>query len=417
MAWKLDRDNSQLENLPETREIIGNKIAKNELVYQNKLLEALFKNSTDAIAYFDENNKIIDINQNFQDLFGHRLEEIKGKEVDNVIEIGKTESANRDYTRSVLSGRKIIEEGTRYTKDGRPIEVLIKGVPVIIDGKLTGGFGIYTDITVRKQTEETLKYQLQYENLIADISAEFINVPTKNLNNTIDYTLRVSGEFFTVDRSYMFLYSDDRKTMDNTHEWCAEGIESQKDRIQNFPVTFLPWLLEQIGKSRHVYIPDVEKLPPEAEAEKQEFKQQKIKSLLLIPMVIDSKPVGFFGYDSVKQHKEWTEERISPLKVMAEIISNAFQKSQSEKALQEREGQLNTLLNNTPGMIYRCLNDNNWTMEFISNGCCELTGYQPDELINNNVLAYNDLILPEYRDELWNKWQIILAGKHNFEGE
>ena len=54
LAWKLDRDNSQLENLPETREIIGNKIAKKELVHQNKLLEALFKNSTDAIAYFDE---------------------------------------------------------------------------------------------------------------------------------------------------------------------------------------------------------------------------------------------------------------------------------------------------------------------------------------------------------------------------
>ncbi len=102
---------------------------------------------------------------------------------------------------------------------------------------------------------------------------------------------------------------------------------------------------------------------------------------------------------------------------MAEIISSAFQKSQSEKALQEREDQLNALLNNVPDMIYRCLNDNNWTMEFISSGCYELTGYQPDELINNNVLAYNDLILPEYRDELWNKWQIILAGKHNFEGE
>ncbi|MCJ7806536.1 MAG: PAS domain S-box protein, partial [Clostridia bacterium] len=392
-------------------------IAKKELVYQNKLLEALFKNSTDAIAYFDENNKIIDINQNFQDLFGHRLEEIQGKEVDDVLETGKRESANRDYTRSVLSGRKIVEEGTRYTKNGRPIEVLIKGVPVIIDGKLTGGFAIYADITDRKQTEETLKYQLRYENLIADISTKFVNVSVKNLNDIIDYALRLSGEFFAVDRSYMFLYSADRKTMDNTHEWCAEGIETQKARLHNFPVTFFPWLLEQIEKPRHVNIPDVEKLPIEAEAEKQEFKQQKIKSLLLIPMLMDGKPVGFFGYDSVKQNKIWPEEYIAPLKVMAEIISNAFQKSQSEKALQERESQLNTLLNNTPGMIYRCLNDNNWTMEFISNGCYELTGYHPVELINNNVLSYNDLILPEYRDELWIKWQTILAKKQKFEGE
>ncbi len=244
LAWKLDRDTSQFENLPEATNMTEKRKAEKELIYHNKLLEALFKNSTDAIAYFDENNKIIDINQNFQDLFGHRLEEIRGKNFDDVIDIGKFKSTDRDYTRSVLSGRKIVEEGTRYTKDGRPIETLIKGVPVIINGKLTGGFTIYADITDRKQMEEALKYQLRYENLIADISAKFVNVSATNLNDTIDYALRLSGEFFAVDRSCMFLYSADRKTMDNTHEWCAEGIEPQKDRIQNYPVAFSPWLIE-----------------------------------------------------------------------------------------------------------------------------------------------------------------------------
>jgi len=53
------------------------------------------------------------------------------------------------------------------------------------------------------------------------------------------------------------------------------------------------------------------------------------------------------------------------------------------------------LLDNLPGIIYRCKNDSSWTMEFISDGCLELTGYQAADLLNNAKLSFNDIILPE----------------------
>ncbi len=135
--------------------------------YRRFSLEALFKNSLDAIVSFDKNHLITDVNQSFINVFGYKSEEVIGKHVDDVMNMGKPGSANAEMTKKVIAGEAVEEEGTRYRKDGSPIEVMIKGIPVIIDGKMSGGFGIYEDISARKKTERELLTQRQrLENVI-----------------------------------------------------------------------------------------------------------------------------------------------------------------------------------------------------------------------------------------------------------
>lgn len=77
----------------------------------------------------------------------------------------------------------------------------------------------------------------------------------------------------------------------------------------------------------------------------------------------------------------------------------------AEMALKQSQQQLARLIGNLKGMVYNCLNDEKWTMKFISNGAIELTGYSPEELIDNKVIAYNDLIIPEDRNYVRNTIQ------------
>jgi len=56
-------------------------------------------------------------------------------------------------------------------------------------------------------------------------------------------------------------------------------------------------------------------------------------------------------------------------------------------------------------MAYRCRNDRDWSMEFVSEGCVELTGYRPRELIDNRVIAYAELISLEDRARVWEEVQ------------
>src|SRR5690606_21744905 len=58
---------------------------------------------------------------------------------------------------------------------------------------------------------------------------------------------------------------------------------------------------------------------------------------------------------------------------------------------------LKTLLGNLDGMVYRCRDDASWTMEFISEGCRRVTGYDPEDLLLNNRLSYDSLTHPEDR--------------------
>lgn len=135
-------------------------------------MEALFKNSTDAIVFFDENHHIVSVNERFIEVFGYDLDELSGKSVDDVMNTGKEGSANPQYTSDVMEGQKVAGEGIRYNKNGEPIEVYIQGLPIVIDSKLRGGYGIYTDLRHIKQAELLMTQSREwYRTLAEDIPA------------------------------------------------------------------------------------------------------------------------------------------------------------------------------------------------------------------------------------------------------
>ncbi len=75
----------------------------------------------------------------------------------------------------------------------------------------------------------------------------------------------------------------------------------------------------------------------------------------------------------------------------------------------------NSLLNNLPGIAYRCRNDSNWTMEFISHGCTQLTGYQPEDLISNRIVSFQNLIHPDDQGDVRRKVEQALADNRPFD--
>lgn len=127
------------------------------------------------------------------------------------------------------------------------------------------------------------------------------------------------------------------------------------------------------------------------------------------------------GYEMEKRYIRpdgsvvWVNMNISPLRLdsndelyhicLAEDIS---MRKGIEKALKESEQSKSVLLDNLPGMAYRCNYDRDWTMQFVSKGCFELTGYRAESLLFNKDLSFNDLIAPKYRDYLWDKWEQLL---------
>ncbi len=87
----------------------------------------------------------------------------------------------------------------------------------------------------------------------------------------------------------------------------------------------------------------------------------------------------------------------------------------AEDRFRESQRKLSTLMNNLPGLAYRCKNDQDWTMEFVSEGCFPLTGYHVEDMIENKNIAFADIIHPEDLDQVWKNIQIALEEKSHFQ--
>lgn len=74
----------------------------------------------------------------------------------------------------------------------------------------------------------------------------------------------------------------------------------------------------------------------------------------------------------------------------------------------ESQRTLLTLMSNLPGMAYRRRNDRDWTMEFVSEQCFDLTGYRPSNLVHNRTVSYGQLIHPDDQEPVWNNMQMAL---------
>jgi len=120
-------------------------------------LESLLHHSSLAIVTLDEKHEIISCNGYFENLFQFEEPEIIGKNLDQVIARKQYRKDAISYTKKTLRGEAIHGSGRRYRKDGTLIDVEFIGVPVIIEGKVIGAYGIYLDVTERKQAEKALR--------------------------------------------------------------------------------------------------------------------------------------------------------------------------------------------------------------------------------------------------------------------
>ncbi|UII20456.1 PAS domain-containing protein [Fulvivirga ligni] len=84
-----------------------------------------------------------------------------------------------------------------------------------------------------------------------------------------------------------------------------------------------------------------------------------------------------------------------------------------ELALKRNQRRLSTLMSNLPGMVYRCKNDQDWTMLFVSEGAKNLTGYEPSDFINKKT-SFSDITLDKYREKLWADVQVALNNHASF---
>lgn len=192
-------------------------------------------------------------------------------------------------------------------------------------------YDLAIDITERKWAEVELRRRFEFERLIANLSTKFISFTPEEVDSGINQALKAIGEFYQVDRSYIFMSLDGGKTITNIYEWCAAGIDIDDRQLKGVPTDAFKWFARKINRREVIYIRSVDEMPAEAVAEKELFKAQKNKSVLCVPMVYGKSVIGFVGFDSVRSEKIWPQEAIDLLRIAAEMFANLLERKFSEQ--------------------------------------------------------------------------------------
>ncbi|MGQ0555387.1 MAG: PAS domain S-box protein [Nitrospiraceae bacterium] len=97
------------------------------------------------------------------------------------------------------------------------------------------------------------------------------------------------------------------------------------------------------------------------------------------------------------------------------ILRDISERKRVEEDLRESQRKLLTLIANLPGFAYRCKNDRDWTLEYLSEGVSDLTGYTADDYLVQRSISYGEKTHPDDKEYVWQEVQIAVEHHHPFE--
>ncbi len=240
--------------------------------------------------------------------------------------------------------------------------------------------------TITSADEHTYRLQLRenagLQTLLSTISARLINVDSTDADSKINQVLELCGNYFDVDRVYVFKYDWQAKTISNTYEWCHEGIESQIDQLQDGPMEFYEdWISAHI-QGESIIVEKVTDLDPSSGL-RQVLEPQGIISLVTVPLIADNVCSGFLGFDSVRKKHSYSNLERAILRELSNLLLVTIKrKAVDEQLAREKEFYELTVSSLDAGFI---LVDANRRITFINPVAERLTGKTINELRGQDI--------------------------------
>lgn len=186
--------------------------------------------------------------------------------------------------------------------------------------------------TITNETRLTL-----IQALVVEILNDLLRAPIDEIDDAINQAIARIGAYCNRDRSYVFVRDGD--VGNNTHEWCAPGIEPMIEHLQGLPMSLYGDMLAPLFEGRTFQVPDVGALDPE-DPSRMLLEMQSIRSVVLVPMRAGSDFYGMVGFDGVEHTHEFLPGELYLLQSVADVICSVLQRRESDRAARAAQAEL-----------------------------------------------------------------------------
>jgi diguanylate cyclase (GGDEF)-like protein/PAS domain S-box-containing protein len=333
------------------QDVTKQKLAEQDAMVSQSIYQAFIGSCCDFFYMKDERLRYLVMNRRMAEYYGlHSEEEAFGKVTSDII---SDETAETWHERDAMvrdSGKSMrVEEAV----NGETFESII--FPVQLTEGRVGVGGITRNITQRHLTETALAKERDRAEMYLDISG------------IIFIALDLDGRVTMINRfgcSILGLNKEDVIGEDWVERFIAAGY---KHSVRD--------IIERLGKDEYNGYISLEN-----------------------PIVASGGETRIIEWNNAILYDE-TGAVSGVLAAGLDITELKL----AMRALRESERSKSVLLANLQGVAYRCSFDRKWTMQFVSQGCFALTGYQPEELLGNAKVSFDDIICEEYREYIWQE--------------
>lgn len=176
-----------------------------------------------------------------------------------------------------------------------------------------------------RESEAEYSFQAGFQRLVARLSTEFITLGFGTIDECIAELLESVGDFFSMDRAYLYAFNDDHTAMTKTHQWCRQGVPSVVDEEQTVPMdAYECWRQELNDMVDWNQVVFVERCGDPTLAD--------LAAVFCAPVRVQGRVVGFLGLDSLSPRK-WRDDQADLLIIISGLLSGALERHLLEEQI------------------------------------------------------------------------------------
>lgn len=348
-------------------------LIENKLKNSEKQYRELFEHSPLPIVILSLDGIVKDHNLATEKQYGYTRSELIGMNYLNIAAYPSTLTPLLKSRFSSLRKGEYIKpfEIEIYKKDGTKVWILSEISTINYYDELSV-IAFLLDINESKEFEKKIKWKLEIEHLLSNVSSRFIG--NINIDEAINASILEMGNLIDATRAYIFLYNETESLELYAQEWCTNKVNHRlTDPIVIKPEEY-PWSLNKYNEEGYLYIKNIENLPREAKKLKDNLSQLDIKSILVFPIKIKGELYGFIGFDNLNIALQWDLEDIELFRTTSEIIGHALERKWSEETLKSSHQLLAGIISSLVESI--CLINNEYDIIWANNASKQHFGLQ-----------------------------------------
>lgn len=230
--------------------------------------------------------------------------------------------------------------------------------------------------------------------LYHNVLLELKQLDKTGLHDFLKKVLDVLANTLSIERVSIWFYNEDRTSIFCDYLYLrtyGRYINDQTITTGNYPEYF-----KAIESLPCIAVKDAVNDPLTKELTEDYLKPRGIYSMMDIPIVFEGEIIGIICHEELDKYRDWKAQEIELASAISALISTSFEidlRKKKEKDFNESQRFLSTLISNLPGYVYRVTKEGDaWTIQYISEGVYDLTGYRANELVRNKVLYYSTMV-------------------------